>query len=312
MLLIGLTGGIGSGKSTVAGHLAARGAVVLDADELAREVVAPGTRALKQVQERFGAAVVDARGALDRPALGALVFDDPPARRDLEAITHPLIRQRTQERLAALPADALVVHDVPLLVELGYAPRYHLVLVVGADEQVRVDRLTGSRGLTRADALSRIRSQADDAARREVADAWLDNNGPPEALRDQVDSLHRSRLLPLHRNLEEGAPADPGNPVVATTGEDVTGRPRRILARLRWILGDAVVSARGAGPGGGQTGPADRTEVVLGIADPDAVDVRRRLCQGGFAPQVQRLYASCDPGRPATVQLQAPSVGGEG
>src|SRR5690242_1662208 len=146
MLRVGLTGGIGSGKSTVAQRLSTHGALVVDADVLAREVVATGSPGLVAIVERFGEGVLDDEGALNRPALGALVFADESARRDLEGITHPLIAQRTRELVEAAPADAVVVHDVPLLVEKHYGPGYHLVVVVGAEEATRVKRLMQTRG----------------------------------------------------------------------------------------------------------------------------------------------------------------------
>ena len=154
MLRVGLTGGIGSGKSTVAQRLSQLGATVIDADLLAREVVAPGSRGLAAIVDRFGDAVLDDDGALNRPALGALVFSDEGSRRDLEAITHPLIADRTRELVAAAPPGAVVVHDVPLLVEKHYGPRYHLVVVVGSEEQTRVKRLMRTRGMTEDDARS--------------------------------------------------------------------------------------------------------------------------------------------------------------
>lgn len=147
MLRVGLSGGIGSGKSTVSARLSELGAVVIDADAIAREVVAPGTRALAEIVARFGSAVVTAEGALDRPALGQVVFADPAARRDLESITHPRIAERTAELMAAAPADAVVVHDVPLLVEKSMGSSYDLVVIVWASEQERLRRLVRDRGM---------------------------------------------------------------------------------------------------------------------------------------------------------------------
>ena len=138
---IGLTGGIGSGKSTVSALLAERGAVIVDADRIAREVVEPGTAGLAAVAEAFGDGVLAPDGTLDRPALAAVVFADPQARARLDGIVHPLVRARAAELEAAVPAGAVVVHDVPLLVETGQAAAYDLVLVVAADAGVRVARL---------------------------------------------------------------------------------------------------------------------------------------------------------------------------
>ncbi|HLV02991.1 dephospho-CoA kinase [uncultured Georgenia sp.] len=196
MLRIGLTGGIGAGKSTVARELERLGAVVIDADALAREVVAPGTAGLRAVAAEFGDGVLTPDGTLDRAALSRVVFADPHARARLEAITHPLIAVETARRLTDLPEDAVVVHDVPLIVEKGLAGDYDLVVVVGADEEVRLDRLVRDRGMSRQDALARIRAQATDEERRAVADVWLDNSGTPEELLAQVRELWRERLAP--------------------------------------------------------------------------------------------------------------------
>ena len=195
MLRIGLTGGIGSGKSTVSGLLAERGAVVVDADRIAREVVEPGSPGLAAVVEAFGPQVLTPDGALDRPALAAVVFADPEARARLDGIVHPLVRHRTAELVAAAPADAVVVNDVPLLVETGQAASYDLVLVVEADPETRVARLV-QRGLTAEDARARIAAQATDEQRRAVADVVLDNSGTPEELADQVDRFWVERVQP--------------------------------------------------------------------------------------------------------------------
>lgn len=189
MLRIGLTGGIGSGKSTVARELERLGAVVIDADALAREVVAPQTAGLAAVAREFGDAVLTPQGHLDRAALGRIVFGDRAARRRLEEITHPLIAAETARRLAELPPDTVVIHDVPLIVENDLAANYDLVVVVGADEDVRLERLIEDRGMAREDALARIRAQATDAERRAVADVWLDNAGTRADLLDQVRDL---------------------------------------------------------------------------------------------------------------------------
>ena len=196
MLRIGLTGGIGSGKSTVAGLLAARGARIVDADRIAREVVEPGTPGLEAVAAAFGQEVLTPEGALDRPALAAVVFADPDARRRLDGIVHPLVRARATEMVAAAPPDAVVVQDVPLLVETGQAGSYDLVLVVEADLDTRVRRLVG-RGLAEDDARARIAAQASDEQRRAVADVVLDNSGSVEDLEAQVDRFWAERVAPV-------------------------------------------------------------------------------------------------------------------
>ena len=198
MLRIGLTGGIGSGKSTVSALLAARGAVIVDADRIAREVVEPGTPGLARIVEAFGEGVLAPDGSLDRAALAAVVFAEPEARRQLDGIVHPLVRARAAELAAAAPPDAVVVNDVPLLVETGQASSYDLVLVVEADPATRVSRLV-QRGLTAVDARARMEAQASDEERRAVADVVLDNSGTPEGLAEQVDRFWTERVLPATR-----------------------------------------------------------------------------------------------------------------
>jgi len=195
VLRIGLTGGIGSGKSTVSRLLAAHGAVIVDADRIAREVVEPGTPGLGAVVEAFGPQVLAADGSLDRPALAAVVFSDPEARRRLDAIVHPLVRRRTAELVAQAPTGAVVVNDVPLLVETGQASSYDLVVIVEADPETRVARLV-QRGLTEDDARARIAAQATDEQRRAVADVVLDNSGTPEELAAQVDRFWDEHAQP--------------------------------------------------------------------------------------------------------------------
>lgn len=189
MLRVGLTGGIGSGKSEVTRRLAAHGAVIIDADVVAREVVAPGTPGLAEVVAAFGPDVLGPDGALDRARLGRQIFADPAARDWLNAIVHPLVRAETQRRFAAAPPDAVVVNDVPLLVETGLAPSYDAVVVVATSSETQLDRLVRTRGMTEADALARIAAQAPLAEKVAVAGYVIDNNGPVEALDEQVARL---------------------------------------------------------------------------------------------------------------------------
>ena len=195
MLRIGLTGGIGSGKSTVAALLAAHGAQVVDADRIARAVVEPGTPGLAAVVAEFGADVLAADGALDRAALASVVFSDPAARARLDAIVHPLVRARAAELVAAAPADGVVVQDVPLLVETGQAGSFDLVLVVEADQGARVRRLV-ERGLTVEDARARIAAQATDEQRRAVADVVVPNDGDRSELAARVDRFWTAHVAP--------------------------------------------------------------------------------------------------------------------
>jgi dephospho-CoA kinase len=196
MLMVGLTGGIGAGKSAVSARLAELGAVIVDSDVLAREVVRPGTGGLAEVVAQFGPELLTADGELDRPAMARLVFADPERRKALEAIIHPRVRARSAEIMAAAPSDAVVVNDVPLLVEFGLAAAYQLVIVVLAPEDVRIARLVAARGLSEADARARIRAQATDDQRRAVADVVILNDGPLEQLRAAVDAAWRDDIEP--------------------------------------------------------------------------------------------------------------------
>ena len=200
MYLMALTGGIASGKSLVSGRLKDLGAVLVDADVLAREVVEPGTPGLAAIVAEFGSGILSPDGRLDRAALGAIVFSDPTRLAKLNAITHPAIWSRARElfaEAASADPDAVVVYDVPLLVESasGRPMSFDLAVVVEAPEHIRVQRMMDQRGMTRADALARMGSQATDAARRAAADVLIDNSGTPEETFRQVDALwERARL----------------------------------------------------------------------------------------------------------------------
>jgi len=202
MLLVGLTGGIGAGKSTVAELLVRRGAVVVDADVVARAVVEPGEPAFDQLVERFGTGVVGGDGRLDRPALAAVAFADDESRAALEAITHPAINTEFLNRVNAAPADAIVVCDVPLLAEsaLAQARGYEVVIVVEAPRELRLDRLE-ERGLTRTDAEARMAAQATDEQRRKLATYVVDNGGDRAHLDEQIARIWTD----LERRLAENA-----------------------------------------------------------------------------------------------------------
>ncbi|MEV5258646.1 dephospho-CoA kinase [Streptomyces anulatus] len=189
MLKVGLTGGIGAGKSEVSRLLVKYGAVLIDSDRIAREVVEPGTPGLAAVVEEFGPGVLTAEGTLDRPALGALVFADAGRLAALNAIVHPLVGARAAELERAAPEDAVVVHDVPLLTENGLAPLYDLVVVVDATAETQLERLVTLRGMTESDARARMAAQATRDRRRAVADLIVDNDGPLEALEPQVRTV---------------------------------------------------------------------------------------------------------------------------
>ncbi|MEU7486413.1 dephospho-CoA kinase [Streptomyces sp. NPDC042319] len=186
MVKVGLTGGIGAGKSEVSRLLASYGAVIVDADKIAREVVEPGTPGLAAVVEAFGTDVLTPDGTLDRPKLGALVFADPDRLKALNAIVHPLVGARSAELEAVAGADAVVVHDVPLLTENGLAPLYDVIVVVDAAPETQLRRLVELRGMTEDEAKARMNAQADRKQRLAIADHVIDNDGPLEALEPQV------------------------------------------------------------------------------------------------------------------------------
>jgi len=194
---IGLTGGIGAGKTAVAQRFAELGALVVDADALAREVVAAGTPGLAAVVGEFGPGVLRPDGGLNRAALGRLVFADEDRRARLNSIVHPLVRRRAAELVAAAPAGTVVVQDVPLLVETGQADRFDLVVVVEAPAALRVERLARDRGMSAQEARSRMAAQATDGQRRAVADVVLVNDGDLDRLRAEVDRVWRERVQPV-------------------------------------------------------------------------------------------------------------------
>jgi dephospho-CoA kinase len=189
MLRVGLTGGIGSGKSEVSRRLAEAGAVVIDADRIAREVVEPGTEGLAGVVAEFGDGVLRPDGALDRERLGEIVFADAERLKALNAIVHPLVGRRSAELFEAAPPDAVVVYDVPLLAENDLAGFYDIVVVVDAPTQTQVQRLTGARGMSEEQARARIAAQATREKRRALADIVIDNSGDITALDRQVTAL---------------------------------------------------------------------------------------------------------------------------
>ncbi|GHG28450.1 dephospho-CoA kinase [Streptomyces albogriseolus] len=189
MLTVGLTGGIGAGKSEVSRLLVRHGAVLIDADRIAREVVEPGTPGLAAVVEAFGEEILAEDGSLDRPRLGALVFSDAEKLATLNSIVHPLVGARSRELEEAAPEDAVVVHDVPLLTENGLAPLYDVVIVVDASPGTQLDRLVRLRGMSEEDARARMAAQATREQRRAVADIVIDNDVPLDALERRVEEV---------------------------------------------------------------------------------------------------------------------------
>ncbi len=191
MIRIGLTGGIGSGKSTVAAMLAGQGAVVIDADQIARDIVEPGEPALARLVAEFGPRILTEEGALDRQELAALAFSSPEGTQRLNAIMHPLIREEAARRLAAVPGDRVVVYDMPLLVEIGQRDLVDVIVVVDVPEEVQVERAVHQRGLQEQDVRRRMQAQASRQERLSMADVVVDNSGSLASTRDQVEAAWR-------------------------------------------------------------------------------------------------------------------------
>ncbi|MEO6997708.1 MAG: dephospho-CoA kinase [Terracoccus sp.] len=233
MLRVGVTGGIGSGKSTVSRRLAECGAFVIDADLVAREVVEPGEPALDGIRNRFGENVVRADGTLDRAGLAAIVFGDRAELDALDAITGPPIAERVARLRRTVAADAVSVYDMPLLVERGLWVHEHLTVVVEVDPETRVRRLVEQRGIDAGDARRRIAAQASDEQRRTVADVVLDNGATPHVLASAVDDLWSTRLAPWNDNLLAGRRSRrPDHHAVVDPRPDWEGRGERVVAKL--------------------------------------------------------------------------------
>ncbi|NKY58614.1 dephospho-CoA kinase [Nocardia flavorosea] len=328
MLRIGLTGGMGAGKSTVARALADHGAVIIDSDVIAREVVAPGTPGLATLVEAFGADILAADGSLDRPALAAKAFRDDESRATLNSITHPLVGQRTTELLAAAAPDAIVVQDVPLLVENNMAPFVNLVLVVDAATETRLRRLVEFRRVDEADARARIAAQATDEQRYAAADVLLDNNGAAGAVEAEVARLWERRLVPFEANMRAGIAVRPEFGIVEARPE-WAAQAQRLIARLQVAAGAAAVRVDHIGATAVPDLPApDVLELQITVADAaGAAGIRDALAGAGF-PELRTpvpepstdaadsstavgMHGSADPGRPALVHLRVAGSSGQ-
>ena len=329
MLRVGLTGGIGAGKSTVSRRWAERGAVVVDADLIAREVVAVGTPGLDQLVAEFGPDILHSDGTLNRPALAEKAFGDNAARSALNGILHPLIGARTAELVAAAPADAVLVQDIPLLVEGGMAPMFHLVVVVHADVEERVARLVGQRGMSDADARARIAAQASDAERRAAADVWLDNSGAPAALESVVDELWIRRLQPFERNLRLRIPVRPETAVLVPADDEWAAQGTRLGSRLRMACGERALRVDHVGStavaGLAAENVLDFLVTVARSADAEALE--HPLADAGFPPRpdvdsdsaqpgvpgpwATRFHNGADPARPVTVHVRVQGSPGQ-
>lgn len=333
MLRIGLTGGIGAGKSAVSSTFAQCGAVIVDGDVIAREVVQPGTEGLAALVEAFGADILLPDGSLDRPALAAKAFRDDEARRALNGIVHPLVGKRRAEIIASVPEDSVVVEDIPLLVESGMAPLFPLVVIVYADVEVRLRRLVDLRGMAEDDARARIAAQASDEQRRAVADIWLDNSGSPAELAQRAQDVWDNRIVPFAHNLSARriargparlVPPDPSWPEQA----------QRILNRLKTTCGHRALRVDHIGstavPGLAAKDVIDMQITVESLAVAD--ELAEPLLSAGY-PRIERIaddvaksaarstvdrydgdddpalwskrtHASADPGRPTNVHIR--------
>ena len=333
MLRIGLSGGIGAGKSTVSSTFSELGGVVVDGDVISREVVEPGTEGLAKLVDAFGAEILSDDGSLNRPALAAIAFSDEEKRQTLNGIVHPLVGQRRSELIAQAGDDAVIVEDIPLLVESGMAPMFPLVIIVNADEDVRVKRLIEHRGFTEEDARARIKAQATEEQRRAVADVWLDNSGSADDLVEHARALWLQRIAPFERNLDAGqvvrtparlTPADPTWPDQAA----------RIVARLKTACGAKALRVDHIGstavPG---LDAKDVIDIQVTVESLSAADeLSAALLSAGY-PRIEhitadlakpnarstvarynhnddpalwhkRIHGSADPGRPTTVHLR--------
>ena len=333
MLRVGLTGGIGAGKSTVSATFAACGAVIVDGDVISREVVAVGSEGLAALVDEFGSHIILPDGALDRPALAAIAFSDEDKRRALNGIVHPLVARRRSELNAAAADDAVIVEDIPLLVESGMAPLFPLVVVVDADVDVRLKRLIEVRGMAEADARARISAQATEDQRRQVADIWLDNAGTEGELVERVRELWRQRIEPFSHNLatRSRVKAPPRLVAADPTWPD---QARRIVARLNTACGHRALRIDHIGstavPG---LDAKDVIDVQITVASLDVADELADHLLGAGYPRAQaittdvakadgrstdetfdhatdngvwhkRFHASADPGRPTNIHIR--------
>lgn len=321
MLRIGLTGGIGAGKSTVSRTLAECGAFIVDSDVIAREVVKPGTPGLAALVEAFGDSILRPDGALDRPALAAIAFQDDTHRATLNGIVHPLVGARRAELMAAAGEDAVVVEDIPLLTENSLAPFYHLVLVVHAEIETRVARLIAHRGMDEQDARARVAAQASDEQRRAIADVWLDNSGDTEALAQTVRDLWSTRLSPYAHNLRTRQRA-PWAPVLVPADPTWPAQAQRAVNRIAVACGSKALRIDHIGstavPGLDAKDVIDiqvtveSLEVADALADPLAAIGLPPIAgitsddphDADKAKWGKRIHAASDPGRAVLVHVR--------
>lgn len=308
------------------------GGIVVDGDVIAREVVEPGTEGLARLVEAFGEQILQPDGSLNRPALAAIAFNDDDARNTLNGIVHPLVGQRRAELIASAAADAVIVEDIPLLVESQMAPMFPLVIIVHADEELRVKRLIEHRDFSEEDARARIAAQATEEQRRAVADVWLDNSGTADQLVAQARALWQERIAPFARNLQTGQPSVP-RPEVVPADPLWAAQGQRIVARLRTMCGhrarrvDHIGVTAVAGLDAQDVIDVQITVESLDVADEltdpllaagyvrteiteDAGEADARSTVAEFDHRddpslwAKRLYRSADPGRPTNVHVR--------
>jgi dephospho-CoA kinase len=335
VLRIGLSGGIGAGKSTVSSTFSDLGGIVVDGDVISREVVEPGTEGLAKLVDAFGEQILSDDGSLNRPALAAIAFSDDEKRQTLNGIVHPLVAERRSELIASAvkaQKNPVIVEDIPLLVESGMAPMFPLVVIVNADEDLRVKRLIEHRGFSEQDARARIAAQATEEQRRAVADVWLDNSGSTGELVEQARTLWHQRILPFAHNLDGGEPAR-SRPVLVAHDPSWPDQAGRIAARLNTACGHRAVRIDHIGstavPG---MDARDVIDVQLTVTSLDAADeLTEALTSAGYVRMAvtadvskpdarstvakfdhadreslwhKRLHCSADPGRPTNVHVR--------
>ena len=321
MLRIGLSGGIGAGKSTVSSAFSDCGGIVVDGDVISREVVEPGTEGLSALVEAFGEEILAPGGTLNRPALAGIAFGDDAKRATLNGIVHPLVGKRRAELIEAAPPDAIVIEDIPLLVESQMASMFPLVVIVHADVEVRVGRLIEHRGFTETDARARIAAQATEEQRRAVADVWLDNSGSADDLRERAIELWHDRIVPFGQNLERGVPAVV-QPRLVSADPTWVEQAGRIVKRLDTACGHRAVRIDHVGstavPG---LDAKDVIDVQVTVPSMDVADELEGALRAAGYPAIpdvtqdvahsddptswrKRLHGSADPGRPTHVHLR--------
>ncbi len=297
MLRIGLSGGIGAGKSTVSSTFSDLGGIVVDGDVIAREVVEPGTEGLSKLVDAFGKDILHEDGSLNRPALAAVAFSDDEKRKTLNGIVHPLVAHRRSELIAASAEDAVIIEDIPLLVESGMAPMFPLVVIVHADIETRISRLVAHRGFSEEDARARIAAQATEEQRRAVADVWLDNSGSAGELIEQARALWYRRILPFAHNMDDGQPAR-SEPVLVPSDPAWPDQARRIAARLNTACGHRAVRIDHIG-----------STAVAGMDAKDVIDMQVTVSSLDAADDmVEALFAAGYVRRPITADVSKPDA----